>query len=1118
MVGLTRFSIVNRILVVLLSIVVVVFGFISISAMKVELFPSLDPPSAHIYASYPGASPEVMGQEIAEPIESSLESLDGLDELASTSTQGLTVIEADFEVDADAEQSIDGVRQRVNEAQANTPENTEVEVMDQGGGEDDDFVLTLSAGADESAGTLSSNLDEHVVPALEEIGGVRQVDVWGDQSQYIEITPDEDELEDRGLSMESITSVLEGSGLLRPGGDLTVDEQTLAITVGSDNATLEDLEALHMLPEPDPADPDASVDTVRLDTVADVEWAVQEEESYTRGNGSDAVSLTVYKERAANIIEVSQQVHSALPALSEDLGSEGELFATVETAPFIEDSIDGLVNEGLIGLVAVIALIMLFLMSVRTTLVTLVSIPLSLLAGLVVLWLTGNTLNILTLAGLTAAIGRVVDDSIVVLENIKRHLSYGGERLRSIVTAVREVAGAVTSSTLATAAVFLPLAFIGGELGLLFQPFGIAMSVALLSSLVVAFTVVPLLAHWFLKDEAVPEEEREEAVRQAQERERKSWIQRAYLPLIKGAVHRGNGGWRTWRRWGILTTAFVLFIASIVLATGLRFVFLEDSGQNQLSIQQELPPGTALEVTDEAAREVEELLADVNGVDSYEATVGSDGATTESHSANFWVTVDPESDVTEVRSDVQEQLDGLDDAGTLTVGTMFQSGESSGNQVEVELRSDDADDLEEAAADVADMMEDVDNAGDVTNELDTVVPGIDVTPIPARAAENGFDDEQLSWSIESAMNGMNLGRIMLGGTERDIMIDLGDAPADLDELRDLELEGERGTVRLEEVADVEQVERPAAVTHTEGERSALVGVEGSTMDLPLISDEVTAEMEDLGLPDGVSYTVVGDAETQEEARSDLGIVLLASIAIVFVIMVATLRSLAQPLILMVSVPLSVTGSVVGLVVTDTAMSMSAGIGMLMLVGIVVTNAIMLIDLINQYRSGGTPLAEAVVEGTRHRLRPILMTSLATMGALVPMAIGVGSGSVFIAQALSIVVIGGLASSTLLTLIVVPTLYMMLEETKQSRRERRIRRTGEREPESAGTAAEPAPQEGTSEQEEAGEVSGGDRHGPERAHPVQPGTVTQENDSAEPGRSGAGDSADDRNEAGGQEES
>ncbi|WP_017609323.1 efflux RND transporter permease subunit [Nocardiopsis xinjiangensis] len=1086
MVGLTRFSIVNRVLVVLLSVVVVVFGFVSVSAMKVELFPSLDPPSAHVYASYPGSSPEVMSQEVADPIESSLESLDGLDDLASTSTQGLTVIEADFEVDADAEQSIDGVRQRVNEAQADIPANTEVEVMDQGGGEDDDFVLTLSASADESAGTLSANLDERVVPALEEIGGVRQVDVWGDQSQYIEITPDEDELEERGLSVESITTVLEGSGLLLPGGDLTVDEQTLAITVGSDNATLEDLEDLHMLPEPDPADPDpsSSADTVGLDAVADVEWAVQEEESYTRGNGSDAVSLTVYKERAANIIEVSQQVHSALPTLAEDLGSEGELFATVETAPFIEDSIDGLMNEGLIGLVAVIALIMLFLMSVRTTLVTLVSIPLSLLTGLVVLWLTGNTLNILTLAGLTAAIGRVVDDSIVVLENIKRHLSYGGERLSSIITAVREVASAVVSSTLATAAVFLPLAFIGGELGLLFQPFGIAMSVALLASLVVAFAVIPLLAHWFLKDEAVPEEERVEAVRRAQERERKSWVQRAYLPIIKGAVHRENRGWRTWRRWGILTTAFVIFIASIVLGTGLRFVFLEDSGQNQLSIQQELPPGTALEVTDEAAREVEDLLDDVDDVVSYEATVGSDGATTASHSANFWVTVDPESDVAEVRGDIQEQLDGLDEAGTLTVGTMFQSGESSGNRVEVELRSDDADDLEEAAADVAAMMGDVDHAGDVSNELDTVVSGIEVTPVPARAAENGFDDEQLSWAVESAMNGMDLGQIMLGGTERDIMIDLGDAPADLGELRDLELEGERGTVRLGELADVEQVERPAAVTHTEGERSSRVGVEGSTMDLPLISDEVTAEMEKLELPDGVSYTVVGDAETQEEAQSDLGIVLLASIAIVFVIMVATLRSLAQPLILMVSVPLAVTGSVVGLVVTDTAMSMSAGIGMLMLVGIVVTNAIMLIDLINQYRAEGMTLAEAVIEGTRHRLRPILMTSLATMGALVPMAIGLGSGSVFIAQALSIVVIGGLTSSALLTLIVVPTLYMMLEETKQSWRERRIRRSREREFKRAGTAADPAP---------------------------------QESDSVESDRPGGGHAAGDQHETGGQEE-
>ncbi|MDS1270280.1 efflux RND transporter permease subunit [Lipingzhangella sp. LS1_29] len=1090
MTALSRLSLTNRLLAALITVLVIATGIIATLSIRQELMPDLEMPQAMVSVSAPGSSPEVMEQEVVVPLETAVQQVDDVEQVEATATNGMAMLFVLIDFDADADAAVDEVQQAVAAESGTLPDNAETEVMT--GGNEDIPVLSLAASADEDEGTLSTNVQEHVLPELEGLPGVRDVQLFGQREELVEIDPDEDELEEHGLSTADITQALQDTATILPGGSLTEDGQrALSVDVTRELADLDDLADVHLMPAtaagpaelagPEAA-PDGGPEPVRLGEVADIDWVTEDESTLSRVNGAEAMSLIVYKDQDANTVEVAEEIRTAVPDLADDLGDDGELLVVLDTAPFIEDSIDGLVEKGLAGLVIAIALILAFLLSVRTTIVTAVSIPLSLLIAMTALWFGGYTLNIMTLAALTVAIGRVVDDSIVVLENVKRHLSYGGERMAAILAGVREVAGAITASTLTTVAVFLPVGLLGGMIGEMFRPFGITIAVALLASLLVSLTIIPVLAYWFVRSTPVPPQDQERVRREIQERERRSWMQRAYVPVLRSATVRGGGLVPTWRRWTTLAAGLLVFVVTIGLATGLRFTFLEDDDQNQLIVQQELQAATAMEVTDDRARDVEELLDGMDEVRSYETTVGGDGmGGVRENQASYFVIIDPEADIPAVRQDLEERLEGLEDAGELDVATMMGGPAGGEADLGVQVLASDGADLEEGTQRVSAMLEDVDGLGEISSDLAEEEPGIEVRPREEEAAEHGLSVADISQAASASFDGQPVGTSQIGGSERSLVLaNSQTAPQSLEELREIEIPTATGTVELDEVAVVEEVERPVEIVRSDGERSVTVSAVPEGADLGAVTAEVTTELDQLELPAGVTAQLAGQADDLAEAQEDMLLAMLASIALVFLIMVATFRSLAQPLILLVSVPFAATGAIAALLVTDTAMSMPAMIGLLMLIGIVVTNAIVLIDLINQYRERGMPLQEAVIEGGRQRLRPIIMTALATVGALVPMALGLGTGSVFVAQSLALVVIGGLVTSTVLTLLILPALYMMLEEGKERRAERRARRRARRRGEPAvDGAGDPDPGDGSDggPGDSPGDGPGEDRRGP-----------------------------------------
>ncbi|MCR6486014.1 efflux RND transporter permease subunit [Amycolatopsis sp. OK19-0408] len=1043
---LARLSLRNRSLIGLLALVVVGFGAFALPQIKQQLFPSLQFPQAQIVTAYAGASPDAVDKQVTEPLEGALQGLKGLEEVTSTSSDGVSRVVTQFEFGTDLDAAVQQIQQVVNQIRPRLPQNSEPAVS--AGSTDDLPVVLVAAGTSGDPQALAPALTDQVAPELRKIDGVRTVTVTGVQQPRVTITLDYAKLAAAGVDPTSIATTLQTAGAAVPAGTLTEGGKTLSVQVGGGQTTVDTLRNLYLTPGASAAGNarGPARGPVKLGDVADVQSGFAPPTSITRTNGKPSLGLSITMVDNGNAVAISDAVRDKLPDLGKKTGAE--MSVVFDQGTPVKDAISGLTTEGLLGLAFAVVVILLFLLSVRSTLVTAVSIPLSVVVALLALWTGDLSLNLLTLGALTIAIGRVVDDSIVVLENIKRHLGYGEEKQRAVLDGVREVAGAVTSSTLTTVAVFLPIAFVGGFVGELFSPFAITVTVALLASLLVSLTVVPVLAYWFLKRPAVPADaiEAERAREAAVEKERRGFLQRTYLPVIRFA---------TKRRLTVVVLALLIFAGTVGLATRLNTNFLDQSGGTTLNMTQKLPAGTSVEAKEKAATGVEQALAAEPAVETYQVSVGGGGAFGFGGGTNtsISVTVAKDTDLDALSDRLRAKLTSRPELGEVKIGADASGFNSDQVSVTVTAPSEAA--LKPASDQVVRALGGVSGLTEVTSDLAVGSPRVQVEVDDAAAAAHGLSASTIGQVANQAIAGRTVTQLPVGGQRTDIVLRAGAAPATVDQVRGLPIPGPGGVVRLDEVAKVSTVDGPASVHRTGGDLSTTVTAKNTGDNLSKTTADIQSKLDGLTFTGGASYSLGGVSQDQQEAFSNLFLALLAAIAIVFLIMVATFRSLIQPLILLVSIPFAATGAIGLLLATGTALGLPALIGMLMLVGIVVTNAIVLIDLINQYRAEGMSVTEAVTEGGRRRLRPILMTAAATIFALVPMALGITGQGGFIGQPLAIVVIGGLVSSTLLTLVLVPTLYTMVETRKERRRARReARRHPKQAP--ASESLDPAP--------------------------------------------------------------
>lgn len=1066
---LARTSLANRAVVALATIAIAVFGVVSTGSLKQELIPSLQIPTAAVVAVYPGSAPAIVEQQVTAPLETAARGVDGVEDVTSSSSTGMSVTTVQFTYGTDMDLAAQQLQTAVTRVSSQLPADVDPTVVT--GSVDDLPVvqLAVSGGSDETA--LADTVNSVVVPALEEVTDVRSVAVSGIADQQVTIDLDVAALAAAGLSPAQVTTILQDNGVVVPAGTVAAGDRTLSVQVGTAVTSTDDLIDLPLVASPSapaaagPTAPGAPSAPVTLGDVATVTVAPQPATSYSRLDGEPALAVAITKTPAGNTVEVSHAVQSAIEDMNGALEAKDVRVEVVfDQAPFIEESIEGLATEGLLGLVFAVVVILLFLTSLRSTLVSAVSIPLSLFVTFIVMNATGYTLNILTLGAMTVAIGRVVDDSIVVIENIKRHLSYGEQKTAAILKAVKEVGGAITASTVCTVAVFLPIALVGGMVGELFRPFAMTVAIAMAASLFVALTIVPVLAYWFIKAPVVPADPEQakvladQAREVAEAKERRGLWQRGYLPTLRAALRHPAI---------TLTIAVAVLAGTVALVPRLETNFLGDSGQDTLTVTETFAPGTSLATQDAAAREVEDVLLGLDVVDTVQTTVGSAGGPEAaffggggSPQATFSLTLDADADGVAAQQEVRDavaDLGGEDSEGITVAGADAAFGSST---VDLVVRAPDTETLAAAADQVQQVAEDTEGASEVTNNLASAQSTIQVTVDRDAAAAVGLTETQVAGTVASLMSPSPVGTVNLGDGPVQVRVAVGQAPATVDELQALVVPTAAGVVPLTQIASIEEVDVPTSISRVNGERSATIAVTPAGQDLGTLTTALTAAIDDLELPGGATVELGGVATQQADAFADLGLALLVAIAIVYLVMVATFRSLLQPFILLVSIPFAATGALLLLLATGTPLGVPALIGMLMLVGIVVSNAIVLIDLINQYRAQGRGLDDAVMEGSRKRLRPIVMTAAATIFALTPMAIGITGGGSFISQPLALVVIGGLLSSTLLTLVVVPVLYTLAERAGEKRAARREAKHEAKAAELVGrhaaeTSAEPA---------------------------------------------------------------
>ncbi|MET1004941.1 MAG: efflux RND transporter permease subunit [Propionibacteriaceae bacterium] len=1270
---LTKISLANRLIVGLITLAIIGFGVSAIFSLKQELLPSITAPTAIVNAVFPGSTPQIVAKEVATPIEQSVKAVSGVTKVNSTSTNGNATVTVEWEYGLDSDKIVSDVRNAVDSIASTLPESVETDVLT--GSTDDIPVLQLAVASDGSLSKTGELVDSVAVPELSGIDGVRQVILSGENTTQLGVTLRPKDLRKNDLTAQAVTQSIQAQAIVTPAGNSFDGNTELAIEVGSSLDSVKQVQAI----------PIATTDgPVTLGELADVKVEAVESTSVARADGRPALSVAVMKDTAADAVEISHAVNAMIPDLEKRLGSNTTFTTVFDQAPLIEQSIHDLAVEGGLGLVFAVLIILLFLFSVRSTIITAISIPLSLLIAMIGLQLGEYSLNIFTLAALTVAVGRVVDDSIVVIENIKRH-AIGHQTLTpaDIIASVKEVAGAVTASTITTVAVFLPVAVVSGVVGELFKPFAITVAIALTASLFVSMTIVPVLAYWFLSRGSRKQQAAAAAGDVGQDEENKvTRLQRGYLPVLNLGLRHPIF---------TLAIALVIFVGTLGSATLLKTDFLGSiADDSTLSIEQKLPAGTRLSATSAAAQKTEKVLADTPEVKGYLTTiggtaipgVGGGGANV----AAITVTLPDGANADAVRQDLQTKMDAVKGAGEITVSA--QNTGATNTDVSVIVTGEKSTDLRVGAERIEQLLGTVDGLTDIRSDLSEQRKVLKVSVDRTEAAKQGFTQAEIGTAVSNALNGTQVGSVTLEGETRDIFVHseaardpspsdianlelpvsqiqqqkatekatdkvtdkqkkaqkkgekeadeaaedqrqalldsreeardgLSDlraqlrklknsppkapkvpkaaAPANpaanpnaanpnaanpnaanpsapnpgavnpnavpsagatpspgatpgpsasqppvdppvtqaqlaaslaaqqaalaaaltqtaaqqqyaaqvqqyaqqvgqltasveqteksIDQINDQidaaneqseksiqqredaeELTDEQEAIadvrakplQVKDVAKVEQVSAPTTVTQIDGKESVTILATPSGSDLGALSATIQQKLDTVpDLPTGVVATLGGASQDQQDAFRQLGLAMLVAIALVFIVMVATFRSLVQPLILLISIPFAATGAIAGLLITDTPLGVPAMVGLLMLIGIVVTNAIVLIDLINQYRARGEDVTSAVVDGARLRLRPIIMTACATIGALIPMGLGLTGGGAFISQPLAVVVIGGLVSSTILTLLLVPVLYTLIERRGERRELRRQRRDAALAAEAEDAEAAPA---------------------------------------------------------------
>lgn len=1003
-----KFSVKKPVTITMIVLIIILLGAVSLSKLKVDLMPSIELPYAMVQTTYEGAGPEEIENLITKPLEQVIVTIENIDTISSISNEGSSILLLQFNFNTDMDNATLQMREKIDMIKGYLPEGTSSPVvmkLDPNSMP----IMQLAISSKGDIYTTQKIAEDVIQPRIERIEGTASANVYGGLEREVEIVLKEEMLKGFNLNSKYVAQILQAENLNLPGGTVMKGSNELTVRTVGEFKSVEEIRNVTI--------PLAKGGTVRLRDIADVNLVNKEQSSVTKLNGQDVVQIAVMKQSDGNTVNVAKKVNDELDKIRAEY-PDLNIAPVFDQSEYINLSIKNLMNTAVSGGILAIIILLIFLRSFKTTLVIAVSIPISIITTFTVLYFTGITLNMMTIGGLALGIGMLVDNSIVVLENIYRNRSLGIDRMTASMDGTNEVAMAVTASTLTTVAVFLPIVFTGGLAATIFKDFAMTIVISLMSSLLVALTLVPMMSSKLITVKNMESEEAQE--------KKHGKIVTTYKRILS---------WSLRHRLITICLGIALFVVSVIMVANVGAEFFPATDEGQINVSVSLPAGTELEKTDIILEEIRTLIKDVPEVETVFTSSGGQGIMSlESGSNSGSITVilkdlkdrkrsakEVSDEIRKVTKDVPGAEISVSEASIMTMG-------SGGGAISIAIKGDDLDMLNKIGNDFKDIVNGVEGTREVTTSYKNGIPEVQIIADRSIASQYGLTTAQIGSSVNNTIAGANVTKFKIDGDEIDVKLKgdniYGQSISMLDMLPVSTQTG--GTVPLSEVSEIKVQNGPIRIMRENQTR--VLTVSGSVLgrDVQSVSTEIEQKLKDYNMPAGYEYTFGGETQQIKETFGDLFLALAMAVLLVYMIIAAQFESLIQPLSIMFSIPLALSGGFIGLFVTGLHLNVIGIIGFIILVGIVVNNAIVLVDYINHRRRNGEDRAEAILKAGPIRIRPILMTALTTILGLVPMAIGSGEGGE-LTQSMGVVVIGGLALSTALTLIIVPVMYTIFDD-------------------------------------------------------------------------------------------
>lgn len=1053
---LIEFSLKRRVTVSMIAVAMLIFGVVAFTRLPINLLPDISYPSLTVETRFPGAAPGEVETLVTRPVEEVVGIVSGVKRLTSTSRPGLSQVTLEFDWGRNMDFAALDVRQKLD--LLTLPREIDKPVLLRFDPANDPVVRLYLTSSKADLYKLRYFAEEVLKKDLESTEGVAAIKINGGYEEEISVRIDEGKLSLLGVSIDDVNQKLRRENVNQAGGSLYEKEARYLVRARNEFVNLEDIMNTVLVTRADRI--------VRMSDVAEVVRGHKQREVITRFGGKEAVELAIYKEGDANIVSVSRSLQNRLERMKKEIPEGIDLVTGADQSRFIRASVDEVLSNALLGGLIAIVVLLFFLKDLRSTIIIGVSIPISIIATFFLMYRTGTSLNIMSLGGLALGVGMLVDNAIVVLESIFQKREKGVPPVEAAVKGAGEVGMAVIASTLTTVAVFLPVVFLEGIAAQLFKDQALTVSFSLIASLAVSLTLIPMMS---AMSGLVKEEVASDIAADAPPAGRARRIARAIFVTgpakLLGWTRKGAGAVnrllsvvfrplgrlfdagfdrfmdvypRVLRRslaapWMTLGVVAAVFLASMLLVPTLGVDLIPTFTQGEFQFQIELPEGTPLESTDRFVASIQSALADDAKVANYSSIIGGAGlslsntGTEGENSARLQVQMKPGASSEDEEAVISAIRKRLDQSKLARYKFERPTYFTFRTPIEVEVYGDDIDEVHAASNAIKDQLEQIDGLVDLKTSSELGNPEVQVTFDRDQLAQLGLDLGQIAAIVRNKVQGEVATRFTEGDREIDILVRSVDpAAASVNDINTMIIGQREGRpIFLDSVAAVKLTRGPSEIRRIGQKRAAVVSGNLSGRDMGAVAADVRRSLAAAPLPRGVTAALSGQEEEMQRSIRSLLMAMALAIFLVYLVMASQFESLLHPFVIMFTLPLAATGVVLALVLTGNSVSIVAMIGIVMLAGIVVNNAIVLIDAVNQLRRKGVDKIEALVQAGINRMRPILMTSATTVLGLLPMALGLGEGAELRAP-LAITVIGGLTLATALTLLVIPVVYSVLD--------------------------------------------------------------------------------------------